>query len=108
MGEPVEREVVRAMMFLRIRSLCFGFSGVRPEVAEAMAAMLNAGITPVVPEHGSLGASGDLAPLAACALALIGEGEVLAPDGSAVARRRRPGRGWDRPARAGAEGGLWR
>jgi histidine ammonia-lyase len=84
MGDPVEPEVVRAMMLLRLRSLCFGFSGVRPEVAEALAAMLNAGITPVVPEHGSLGASGDLAPLAACALALIGEGEVFAAGGERI------------------------
>src|SRR3954447_25368043 len=80
-GPPVEREVVRAMMVLRARSLAFGYSGVRPEVAGAIVALLNAGITPVVPEHGSLGASGDLAPLAHCALALMGEGEVLSPEG---------------------------
>ncbi|TMK71575.1 MAG: histidine ammonia-lyase [Actinobacteria bacterium] len=80
MGPPVEREVVRAMMVLRARSLAMGYSGARPEVGEAIVAMLNAGITPVVPEHGSLGASGDLAPLAHCALALMGEGEVFAPD----------------------------
>ena len=77
MGPPVEREVVRAMMLLRARTLAMGCSGARPEVAEAMLALLNAGLTPVVPEHGSLGASGDLAPLAHCALVLIGEGEVL-------------------------------
>jgi histidine ammonia-lyase len=82
MGPPVEREVVRAMMVLRARSLAMGYSGVRPEVAEGILAMLNAGITPVVPEHGSLGASGDLAPLAHCALALMGEGEVFGPDGA--------------------------
>src|SRR6476646_6430453 len=81
-GPPVEREVVRAMMVLRARSLAFGYSGVRPEVAGAIVALLNAGITPVVPEHGSLGASGDLAPLAHCALALLGEGEVELPDGT--------------------------
>jgi histidine ammonia-lyase len=81
MGEPVEREVVRAMMLLRARSLAMGYSGARPEVAETIVAVLNAGITPVVPEHGSLGASGDLAPLAHCALALIGEGEVVDTDG---------------------------
>src|SRR6266496_843788 len=73
----VEREVVRAMMALRARSLAMGYSGARPEVAQAILALLNAGITPVVPEHGSLGASGDLAPLAHCGLALLGEGEVL-------------------------------
>ncbi len=77
MGEPVEREVVRAMMLLRARSLAMGYSGTSPEIAEAILAVLNAGITPVVPEHGSLGASGDLAPLAHCALVLIGEGQIL-------------------------------
>jgi histidine ammonia-lyase len=82
MGPPVEREVVRAMMVLRARSLAMGYSGARPAVAQAIVAMLNAGITPVVPEHGSLGASGDLAPLAHCALALMGEGEVFGSDGT--------------------------
>src|SRR4051812_41112651 len=77
MGEPVEREVVRAMMLLRARSLAMGYSGARPEVADTILALLRAGITPVVPEHGSLGASGDLAPLAHCALALLGEGDVM-------------------------------
>ncbi len=81
MGPPVEREVVRAMMLMRVRTLAKGRSGTRPEVAATLAALLNAGITPVVPEHGSLGASGDLAPLAHCALVLIGEGEVDCPDG---------------------------
>jgi histidine ammonia-lyase len=76
MGPPVEREVVRAMMLLRARSLSMGYSGARPVVGETMLALLNAGITPVVPEYGSLGASGDLAPLAHCALALLGEGRV--------------------------------
>jgi histidine ammonia-lyase len=95
MGEPVEREVVRAMLLLRARSLAMGYSGARPEVAETMVAVLNAGITPVVPEHGSLGASGDLAPLAHCALALIGEGQVTDADG-----RRRPA------AEALAEAGI--
>jgi histidine ammonia-lyase len=95
MGEPVEREVVRAMMLLRARSLAMGYSGARPEVAETILALLNAGITPVVPEHGSLGASGDLAPLAHCGLALIGEGEVVDADG-----RRRPA------AEALAEAGI--
>ncbi len=76
-GEPVEREVVRALMLLRLATLARGRTGIRPETAAALAAMLNAGITPVVPEYGSLGCSGDLAPLATVALALIGEGEVL-------------------------------
>ena len=76
MGEPIETECVRAMLLLRARTLAMGFSGARPAVAETMLALLNAGLTPVVPEHGSLGASGDLAPLSHCALVLIGEGEV--------------------------------
>ncbi len=81
MGPPVEREVVRAMIFLRARSLAMGYSGARPLLARTMLAMLEAGLDPVVPEHGSLGASGDLAPLAHCALAMLGEGEVLGADG---------------------------
>jgi histidine ammonia-lyase len=74
MGPAVEREVVRAMMLLRARTLAMGRSGARPIVAERIVELLNAGVTPHVPEHGSLGASGDLAPLAHCALMLIGEG----------------------------------
>jgi len=77
MGEPVEEEVVRAMVLLRARTLAMGHSGARPLVARAMVDVLNAGITPIVPEYGSLGASGDLAPLAHGALALLGEGDVL-------------------------------
>jgi histidine ammonia-lyase len=80
-GAPMPVEVVRAMMLLRIRSLALGRSGVRPEVAEGLADLLNAGITPWVPRHGSLGASGDLAPLAHCAMVLLGEGWVLGGDG---------------------------
>ncbi len=75
-GPEVEREVVRAMMLLRLSTLATGRTGVRPEVARAYAEMLNAGLTPVVHEHGSLGCSGDLAPLAHCALAVTGEGIV--------------------------------
>ncbi len=81
MGPPVEAEVVRALMLMRARSLAMGYSGARPVVADTLLAMLNAGLNPVVPEHGSLGASGDLAPLAHCALAAIGEGETICPDG---------------------------
>ena len=62
-GAPVEREVVRALMLLRLSTLATGRTGVRPETAQAYVALLNAGITPVVPEYGSLGCSGDLAPL---------------------------------------------
>jgi histidine ammonia-lyase len=75
-GPEVEREVVRAMMLLRLQTLATGRTGVRSVIAEGYAAMLNADITPVVREFGSLGCSGDLAPLAHCALALMGEGEV--------------------------------
>ncbi|MBB5955223.1 histidine ammonia-lyase [Saccharothrix tamanrassetensis] len=81
-GPEVEREVVRALVLLRLRTLTSGHTGVRLETAEAMAAMLNAGITPVVHEFGSLGCSGDLAPLSAAALALTGEGEVRDADGN--------------------------
>ncbi|GAA1998016.1 histidine ammonia-lyase [Nakamurella flavida] len=80
-GEPVEREVVRAMMLLRLGTLASGRTGVRPSTAQALADVLSAGITPVVPEYGSLGCSGDLAPLAAVALTLMGEGEVHDADG---------------------------
>jgi histidine ammonia-lyase len=76
-GPQVEDEVVRALMLLRLSTLCTGHSGVRLETAEAYAAMLNAGLSPVVREFGSLGCSGDLAPLAHCALAVMGEGEVV-------------------------------
>ncbi|WP_329460146.1 histidine ammonia-lyase [Streptomyces sp. NBC_01497] len=82
MGPRVEREVVRALMFLRLKTLASGHTGVRPEVAQTMADVLNAGITPVVHEFGSLGCSGDLAPLSHCALALMGEGDAEGPDGT--------------------------
>jgi histidine ammonia-lyase len=75
-GPEVEDEVVRALMLLRLSTLATGRTGVRPIVAQTYADMLNAGITPVVFEYGSLGCSGDLAPLAHCALAAIGEGDV--------------------------------
>ncbi|MER7763905.1 histidine ammonia-lyase [Streptomyces sp. NPDC097619] len=82
MGPRVEREVVRALMFLRLKTVASGHTGVRPEVAQTMADLLNAGITPVVHEYGSLGCSGDLAPLSHCALALMGEGDAEGPDGT--------------------------
>ncbi|MEU2183699.1 histidine ammonia-lyase [Streptomyces thermolilacinus] len=82
MGPRVEREVVRALMFLRLKTVASGHTGVRPQVAQAMADLLNAGITPVVHEYGSLGCSGDLAPLSHCALALMGEGDAEGPDGT--------------------------
>jgi histidine ammonia-lyase len=80
-GAIVETEVVRALMVLRLSTLATGRTGVRLETAQALAGLISAGITPVVYEHGSLGCSGDLAPLAHCALALIGEGEVFDAEG---------------------------
>lgn len=75
-GEPYPAEVVRAMLLLRANALAKGFSGVQPATVQLLIDMLNAGVTPVVPAKGSLGASGDLAPLAHMALVLIGEGEA--------------------------------
>ena len=82
-GDPIEREVVRALMALRLKTLASGRTGVRPIVAQTMAHLLNAGITPLVREFGSLGCSGDLAPLAHCALVLMGEGEAFDAQGQA-------------------------
>ena len=80
-GPEVENEVVRALMLLRLSTLATGRTGVRLETADAYAALLSAGLTPVVPEYGSLGCSGDLVPLSHCALAVTGEGEVRDPFG---------------------------
>lgn len=76
-GEPLPEDVVRAMMLIRANILAMGLSGIRPEVGSRICDFLNHGITPIVPSRGSVGASGDLAPLAHMALALIGEGEVI-------------------------------
>ncbi len=75
-GEPFDVPTTRAIVLLLLNSLAKGHSGVRPQVIELLAGMLNAGVTPVVPARGSVGASGDLAPLAHLALVLIGEGEA--------------------------------
>ncbi|MFC5930545.1 histidine ammonia-lyase [Cryobacterium melibiosiphilum] len=75
-GREVNRETVRGLMFLRLSTLLTGRTGVRLSTVEAYAGVLNAGITPIVREYGSLGCSGDLAPLAHCALAVMGEGTV--------------------------------
>ena len=75
-GPEVEREVVRALMLLRINTLATGRTGVRPIVVQTYINILNAGITPIVHEYGSLGCSGDLSPLAHCALTLMAEGQV--------------------------------
>jgi histidine ammonia-lyase len=84
-GAPFDETVVRAIMLLRANVLLRPTSGTRPALVEALIALLNAGVVPWVPEQGSVGASGDLAPLAHLALVLMGEGEVVGPDG-----RRRP------------------
>ncbi|WP_322411744.1 histidine ammonia-lyase [Microbacterium invictum] len=86
-GAEVEDEVVRALQLLRLQTLASGHTGVRAEVVELYAAMLNAGITPVVREYGSLGCSGDLAPLAHVALAAMGEGEVRVGCGEVTSAR---------------------
>jgi histidine ammonia-lyase len=83
-GPEVEREVVRGLMLLRLSTLTTGRTGVRPVTATTYAAVLSAGITPVVREYGSLGCSGDLAPLAHCALAVMGEGDVRDAAGVAM------------------------
>ncbi len=75
-GEPLGRAETRAMMLIRANGLAKGFSGIRPVIAERLCDLLNRGITPVVPARGSVGASGDLAPLAHMALLLLGEGEA--------------------------------
>jgi histidine ammonia-lyase len=90
-GRPLDREVVRAMMLIRANVLVRGFSGIRPAVAERICDLLNGGVTPIIPEQGSVGASGDLAPLAHMALVLVGEGEAefegsVLPGGDALRR----------------------
>ncbi len=81
-GRPLPRSEARAMLLLRAHVLAFGHSGVRPELVDLMVQMLNADVIPAVPEQGSLGASGDLAPLANLALPMIGAGEVLTDVGT--------------------------
>jgi histidine ammonia-lyase len=105
-GAPMPREVVRAMILLRARSLALGRSGVRPLVARALVDLLNHDITPWVPEHGSLGASGDLAPLAHCALVLLGEGWVLGKDGARIAGAEALSVAGLRPVQLAAKEGL--
>ncbi|WP_184988003.1 histidine ammonia-lyase [Sphaerisporangium rubeum] len=83
-GAEVEDEVIRAMMLLRLRTLATGHTGVRPATVLLLAGLLDAGITPVVREYGSLGCSGDLAPLSHVALALMGEGTVRVRGGEPV------------------------
>jgi histidine ammonia-lyase len=89
-GEPLSQYETRAMMLLRANSLAKGFSGIRPIVIDTLCEMLNRGVHPVIPSQGSVGASGDLAPLAHLALVLIGEGEAL------VSNAKRPSGGTER------------
>src|SRR5204863_345959 len=84
-GRPLSREEARAMLLLRAHVLALGHSGVRAEVIELMVEMLNRDVVPAVPEQGSLGASGDLAPLAGLALPLIGLGRLLTSGGATEA-----------------------
>ncbi|HJW49424.1 MAG TPA: aromatic amino acid lyase, partial [Candidatus Limnocylindria bacterium] len=79
-GDPLPIDVVRAVLLLRANTLAAGRSGVRPELAEMLLELLDRGVHPVIPMHGSVGASGDLAPLAHAALVLMGEGEAFVED----------------------------
>ncbi len=99
-GEPLPREVVRGAMLIRASTMSKGYSGVRHEVVDLLAAMLNADLVPYVPSRGSLGASGDLAPSAHLVLAMLGEGELLGPD-LAAGEGTAP-HGWRRDATQGA------
>ena len=83
-GDPFDVEVVRAMMLLRANALAAGFSGVRIEVVEMLLAMLNLQVHPYVPTKGSVGASGDLAPLSHIAAVMLGEGDATVSDGEEV------------------------
>jgi histidine ammonia-lyase len=104
-GAPLPGSVVRALMLLRANVLLRPTSGVRPELVDALLAMLNAGVVPMVPEQGSVGASGDLAPLSHVALALMGEGEVLGSSDTATAAGALAGAGL-RPFRFAPKEGL--
>ncbi len=105
LGRPFSRQVVRAMMLLRLNALCVGYSGINPEIAAQLAAFLNLGITPVIPEQGSLGASGDLTNLAHMALVLIGEGKAEI-DGETVSGKEALDRRGLRPVRLFGKDGL--
>ena len=102
-GAPLVAPVVRLMLALKAASLARGHSGVRPVVIDTLLAVHNAGLVPYVPSQGSVGASGDLAPLAHMTLALMGEGEMLI-DGKRKTRRRRAAPGRHRTAGAAGQG----
>jgi histidine ammonia-lyase len=105
-GPEVETEVTRALMLLRLSTLATGHTGVRRQTAEAMAGLLSHHITPVVLEYGSLGCSGDLAPLAHCALALMGEGQVRDAEGHLVPAAQALGAAGLQPVELEAKEGL--
>ncbi len=105
-GPEVEREVVRALMLLRLRTLASGNTGVEVATVETLAALLNAGITPIVHEYGSLGCSGDLAPLSHVAMALMGEGRVRDADGRLMDAAEALAGSGVQPVELGAKEGL--
>src|SRR5687768_3688840 len=105
-GDPLPDEVVRAMLVLRANTLAVGLSGVRVELAELLVDMLNAAVHPVVPSRGSLGASGDLAPLAHLALVVIGEGEATVDGAGPGSGAEALGRAGLAPMELGAKEGL--
>ena len=106
MGPPVEREVVRAMMLLRARTLAIGYSGARPVDRADDPRDAQRRLTPVVPEHGSLGASGDLAPLAHCALDADRRGDPTTADGERSGRPTRSRAAGSSPSALAAKEGL--
>src|SRR3954463_10783808 len=101
-GEPLSEAETRAMLLLRANSLAKGFSGVRPDVINTLCEMLNRGVHPVVPSQGSVGASGDLAPLAHLALVLIGEGEAVYSPTARSRKGRRAGESGEGAKMSGA------
>ncbi len=105
-GPEVEREVVRGLMLLRLSTLATGHTGIRPETAQLLADLLTHGITPVVREYGSLGCSGDLAPLSHCALALMGEGDVRDSSGALLPAAEALAAAGLTPVELGAKEGL--
>jgi histidine ammonia-lyase len=105
-GPEVEREVVRGLMLLRLSTLATGHTGIRLETAQLLAGLLTHGITPVVREYGSLGCSGDLAPLSHCALALMGEGDVRDASGTLVPAAEALAAAGLAPVELGAKEGL--
>ncbi len=104
-GEPLSKEVVRLAMILKVHALAKGYSGVRPELVELLCSLVNNGILPIVPSQGSVGASGDLAPLAHIAKALIGEG-VVTKDGVSTSVIEAMGESGLRPMQLAPKEGL--